>query len=173
MRTLLSALLFGTSLFAQSPSFFIDNSNGASPSPALPPLPPTYQFADTPAGSSSSVILRAANLSTSSIYVGTISVADASGSTTPNFTVPFVAAKVLPPSMFEDFTVNFTPSSAQPFSAVLRVSYEVQQNGCVLGSSDPAARCPETVADVSTFQGNGTPPRFVLTCAGIDPQCNG
>jgi hypothetical protein len=66
-------------------------------------------------------------------------------------------------SNFEAFTVNFTPATIGLLSGVLQVGYEVQQNGCVLGSSDPATRCPETVADVSTFQGNGTAPQLVAS----------
>jgi hypothetical protein len=166
MRTLLVALLFGTSLLAQSPSFFITDPSGSN---IIGPLPSVYQFADTPEAGSNSLVLRVTNPSTVPIEIGVIFIADT------NFTVTGTTQKVLSPqsSNFEDFTVNFTPAAVGLLSAVLQIGYAVQHNGCVLGSSDPATRCPETVTDVSTFQGNGTATQLVLTCTGIDAQCNG
>ncbi|MGI9072077.1 MAG: choice-of-anchor D domain-containing protein [Bryobacteraceae bacterium] len=159
MRKLLVALMFGTSLLAQSPSFFITDPSGSN---IVGPLPSVYQFADTPEGGSTSLVLRVTNPSTVPIEIGVIFIADT------NFTVTGTTQKVLSPqsSNFEDFTVNFTPAAVGLLSAVLQVGYEVQQNGCVLGSSDPATRCPETVADVSTFQGNGTAPQLVASYTG-------
>jgi hypothetical protein len=103
--------------------------------------------------------------------IALIFVANASGSAvlSPNFTVTGVFVdKTLSPgsSNFEDFTVNFTPPTVGALTGVLRVAYEVQQNGCVLGSTDPATQCAETVSDVSTFQGNGTPPQLVASYSG-------
>ncbi|MFL6351538.1 MAG: choice-of-anchor D domain-containing protein [Bryobacteraceae bacterium] len=168
MRALFAALLFGTSLVAQSPSFFIVDPTGAG---VLGPLPSVYQFVDTPAGSSASLVVRATNSSTTSIELAIVFVADTPGSTvlSPNFTLTGAQVdKVLSPgsSNFEDFTVNFTPPSQGPLSGVLRLVYRVQQNGCILGSSDPATRCPDTVADASTFQGNGTAPQLVASYNG-------
>lgn len=168
MRTLLVALLFCTSLAAQSPSFFITDPTGST---IVGPLPSVYQLADAPAGSSTSVVLRATNPSTSPIEIGIIFVADQAGSTvlSSNFTLTGAQVdKVLSPgsSNFENFTVNFTPRSAGSFSGVLRVGYQIEQNGCVLGSSDPATRCPSTTADVSTVQGNGTAPQLVTSYNG-------
>jgi hypothetical protein len=168
VRALFAALLFGTSLVAQSPSFFIVDPTGAG---VLGPLPSVYQFVDTPAGSSASLVVRATNSSTTSIELAIVFVADTPGSTvlSPNFTLTGAQVdKVLSPgsSNFEDFTVNFTPPSQGPLSGVLRLVYRVQQNGCILGSSDPATRCPDTVADASTFQGNGTAPQLVASYNG-------
>jgi hypothetical protein len=168
VRTFLVALLFCTSLVAQSPSFFITDPTGST---IVGPLPSVYQFADTPAGSAASVVLRATNPSTSPIQIGIIFVADAAGSTvlSPNFTLTGAQLdKVLSPgsSNFENFTVNFTPPSAASLSGVLRVAYQIQQDGCVLGSSDPATRCPSTTADVSTLQGNGTAAQMIASYNG-------
>ncbi|MGI8962620.1 MAG: choice-of-anchor D domain-containing protein [Bryobacteraceae bacterium] len=165
---MLVALLFCTSLVAQGPSFFITDPTGST---IVGPLPSVYQFADTPAGSSTSLVVRATNPSTLPIEIAIVFVADTSGSTvlSPNFTLTGAQVdKVLSPGSanFEDFTVNFTPPSMATFSGVLRVAYEVQQNGCVLGSSDPATQCPNTVADVSTVQGNGTAPQLVASYNG-------
>ena len=168
MRTFFVALLFGTSLAAQSPSFFITDSTGSN---IVGPLPSVYQFADAPVGSSNSLVLRATNPSTSPIEIGIIFVADVAGSTvlSPNFTLTGAQVdKVLSPgsSNFENFTVNFTPPSVASLSGVLRVGYQVQQNGCVLGSSDPGTKCPSMTADVSTLQGNGTAAQLVATYNG-------
>jgi hypothetical protein len=159
MKTLLVALLFGTSLLAQSPSFFITDPSGSN---VVGPLPSFYQFADTPEGGATSVVLRVTNPSPVPIEIGVIFIADT------DFAVTGTTRKVLSPqsSNFEAFTVNFTPATIGLLSGVLQVGYEVQQNGCVLGSSDPATRCPETVADVSTFQGNGTAPQLVASYNG-------
>lgn len=168
MRTLLVALFFCASLVAQSPSFFITDPTGWT---IVGPLPSAYQFVDTPQGSANSLVLRATNPSALPIEIAIIFVANGAGSAvlSPNFTVTGAAVdKILSPGLsnFENFTLNFTPPSVGPLSGVLRVAYAVQQNGCVLGSSDPATQCPGTVADVATFQGNGTPPQLVATYSG-------
>jgi hypothetical protein len=168
VRASLLALLFCTSLAAQSPSFFLTDPTGST---MTGPLPSAYQFSDTPDANSSSIVIRAINPSAFPMQVAVIFVADGSGSAvlSPNFTVTGAAVdKILSPasSNFENFTVNFTPPSVGSLSGVLRVAYAVQQNGCLLGSSDPATRCPGTVADVSTFQGNGTAPLLVASYNG-------
>jgi hypothetical protein len=66
MRTLLVALLFGTSLLAQSPSFFITDPSGSN---IIGPLPSVYQFADTPEAGSNSLVLRVTNPSTVPIEI--------------------------------------------------------------------------------------------------------
>lgn len=168
MRALLIALFCCSSLIAQSPSFFITDPTGSN---IVSPLPPVYQFADTPEYSGTPVVLRATNPSQFTMEIDQIFVAVASGSTvqSPDFPVTGVfIGKVLPPgsSNFEDFTVTFAPVATGALTAVLRVAYEVQQNGCVLGSTDPATQCPGTVADVSTLQGNGTAPQLVSSYSG-------
>ena len=168
MKKLLLAFLFCTSLGAQSPTFFITDPTGSK---IAAPLPSTYQFADGTVGSSTTLVLRTTNPSTSTMEIATIFVANASGSAvlSPNFTVTGVFVdKTLSPgsSNFEDFTVNFTPPAVGALAGVLRVAYEVQQNGCILGSTEPATQCPKTVSDVSTFQGNGTPPQLVASYSG-------
>src|SRR5437868_5005802 len=168
MKKLLLAFLFCTSLGAQSPSFFITDPTGST---IVAPLPSAYQLPGTSVGNVTSLVLRATNPSTSTMEIVTIFVANASGSAvlSPNFTVTGVFLdKTLSSgsSNFEDFTVNFTPAAVGVLTGVLRVAYEVQQNGCQLGSTDPATQCPETVSDVSTFQGNGTPPQLVASYSG-------
>lgn len=168
MRTFFVALLFSASLGAQSPSFFITDPSGSN---IVGPLPSVYQFADTPAGSSTSVVLRATNPAASPLEIAIIFVADASGSTvlSPNFTVTGAQLdKILSPgsSNFETFTVNFTPPIAGSLSGILRVAYQTQENGCVLGSSDPLTKCPSATVDVSTLQGNGTAAQLLTTYNG-------
>jgi len=168
VKTLLMAVVFCTALIAQSPSFFITDPTGSI---IEGPLPSAYTFPDTPQASASSIVLRATNPSASPMQVAIIFVADSPGSAvlSPNFTVTGAAVdKILSPasSNFENFTVNFTPPSVGSLSGVLRVAYALQQNGCVLGISDPATQCPGTVADVSTFQGNGTAPQLVPSYNG-------
>ena len=173
MRSLLAALFFCTSLVAQSPSFFITDPTGSN---IQGPLGATYQFPDTPQFSSSSVVLRATNPTNLTMEVITIWVADPSTSNSQSnqFTVNGVFLdKVLSPSSanFEDFTVSFTPNSVGPITGNLQVAYEVQENGCVLGSTDPATQCSEVTATVSTLQGNATAPQLVATYSG--PAGNG
>ncbi len=168
MKALLIALFCCGSLAAQSPSFFITDPTGSN---IVGPLPAVYQFADTPEYSGTPVVLRATNPSQFTMAIDQIFVAVASGSTvqSPDFPVTGVfLGKVLPPgsSNFEDFTVTFAPVATGALTAVLRVAYEVQQNGCILGSTDPATQCPATVADVSILQGNGTAPQLVPSYSG-------
>jgi hypothetical protein len=168
MKRLLLVLLFCSSLGAQSPSFFITDPTGSN---IVGPLSSTYQFADTPEYSATPLVLRATNPSAFSMQIVTIFVAEAPGSAvqSPNFTVTGVFLdKILPPgsSNFEDFTVTFTPAAVGALTGVLRVAYKVQQNGCVLESTDPATQCPETVSDISALQGNGTPPQLVASYSG-------
>src|SRR5437868_2705218 len=97
MRQLLLALLVCTPLCAQGPAFFITDPTGST---IEGPLGATYQFADTPQSSSATVVMRAANLSSSTIEVITIFVGDAPGSNSQssNFTVSGVFLdKVLSP----------------------------------------------------------------------------
>src|SRR5579875_1119260 len=92
MKALLLGLLFGASIYAQSPSvnFYLDPSNGAIPTSQLTPLPDTYQFSDTPVGGSTPVVIRVANPSTTaSVEVNTVFVGASANSSvaTPNFTI--------------------------------------------------------------------------------------
>ncbi len=168
MKTLLIAVCACIPAFAQSPSFFITDPTGSN---ITGPLPSTYQFSDTQQYSATAVVLRATNPSQFSMAIEQIFVATVPGSAvqSPNFTVTGVfVGKVLSPgsSNFEDFTVNFTPASLGAISGELRVVYEVQQNGCILGSTDPNTQCPATLADVSLLQGNGTTPQLVPSYSG-------
>lgn len=168
MKILLLTLAACTALCAQSPSFFVTDPTGST---IVGPLPATYQFPDTPAASSSSVVIRVTNPSTLPIEIVNVFVANAAGSAvlSPSFTVTGLALdKILTPQSanFENLTVSFTPPVAGSVSAELRVAYAVQQQGCVLQSSDPSLQCPSTVADVSAFQGNGTAAQLVATYTG-------
>lgn len=168
MKILLLTLAACTALCAQSPSFFVTDPTVST---IVGPLPATYQFPDTPAASSSSVVIRVTNPSTLPIEIVNVFVANAAGSAvlSPSFTVTGLALdKILTPQSanFENLTVSFTPPVAGSVSAELRVAYAVQQQGCVLQSSDPSLQCPSTVADVSAFQGNGTAAQLVATYTG-------
>jgi hypothetical protein len=168
MRALLIALFCCSSFAAQSPSFFITDATGSN---IVGPLPSAYQFADTPEYGTTPLVMRVTNPSPSAMAIDQIFVAVASGSTvqSPDFTVTgLFIGKVLPPasSNFEDFTVSFSPVATGAISGVFRVAYEVQQNGCVLGSTNSATGCSVAIADVSLLQGNGTAPQLVSSYSG-------
>ena len=155
MKTLFLGLLLGAAAYGQtSPfTFYVDPSNGSSPSSKLTPLPSTYQFSDTAAGESSSVVIRVVNSSSGTVTLNTVFVSAAPNSTaaTPNFTVTGLSFDVtLAPQAFKDFTVNFTPSTLGPLAAYLQ--------------AQTAINAP--LIQVSTLQGNGLPGALSLTCNG-------
>ncbi len=165
MKTLVLALLFSASVYAQTQPlrFYIDTSNGALPTSQLSPLSPTYQFPDTPVGGSSSVVIRAVNVSSAAVQARTVYVGASAESAvaTPNFTLTgWVLNATIAPQAWQLFTINFTPTALAGATGYLQASV----NGSTVG--------------ISTVEGNGTIPGLTLTCTNVSapqavPQCNG
>ena len=160
MRTLLFALLFAMSANAQnSLSFFLDNSDGATPYTQLPPLPSSYPFPDTSVGQTASITVRVVNTSSSTVQLNAIYVGATAGSTTANnsFSINGLENAILAPQGWKLFFINFTPAATGATSGYLQVS--------VAGQSPVA---------VSTLTGNGLPPAVNLTCADtLASACDG
>ncbi|MBV9613072.1 MAG: choice-of-anchor D domain-containing protein [Acidobacteriaceae bacterium] len=163
MKTALLTLLLSAPVWAQTSAltFYIDTSNGAQPISQLAAFPSNYEFPDTPVGASSSVVLRVVNSSGASVLVngvGFVTGADSSQSVafTSNLPIDFTMAA----GAWKVFTVNFSPTTLGPVSAIMQVAVNFTQS------------------NVSTLTGNGTAPQIALTCTNISapispPQCNG
>jgi hypothetical protein len=163
VRLLLIPLFVCGSLAAQTLSFAIHDTSGNTPDT---PLASTYQFSDTPQYSASSVVINVKNISASTVLVAQIYVGDAAGSAvlSPDFTVTGLNQNAtLAPGNSLQFTLNFRPSITGSLVGYLQAGYAVQQNGCVFGSNSPGTPCTGTIAAISTLQGNGTSPQFVLS----------
>ncbi len=148
---------------AQTVTFAIHDNTGTTPDVALPAA---YQFASTPQGGSSSIMLKATNNSSTPVELVLAYVGASSGSSVANsnFSITGIAEdKVLAPAGSEYFTVNFTPSTTGQLLGYLQAAYAVQQDGCVFGSSTTGTPCSGTIAAVSTLEGTGTPPQVLLT----------
>lgn len=164
MRLPLLLLFACFSLSAQTLTFAIHDNTGAT---ADAPLPASYQFASTPQGSSSSIMLRATNNSQSAVelvlaYVGAT---PGSPTATPNYTVTGIAVdKVLAPAASEYFTLNFTPSTTGQLPGYLQATYAIRQGSCIFaGSSASGTPCAGVTSAVSTLIGTGTAPQISLT----------
>lgn len=148
---------------AQTLTFAIHDNTGATPDVALPAA---YQFASTPQGSASSIMVKATNNGATSVEFVTAYVGPTSGSSAanPNFSITGIALdKVLAPGGSEYFTLAFTPSTTGQSLGYLQAVYAVQQNGCVFGSTTTGTSCGGTIAAVSTLEGTATPPQILLT----------
>lgn len=163
MKLLVLSLLACASLSAQTLSFAIQDPGGLKPPTGLPAA---YQFADTPEGSASSIVINVTNSSAATVLLAQIYVGTAPGSAvlSPDFSVTGLNQNgTLAPGKTTPFTLNFRPSSVGPITAYLQAAYAIQQNGCVIGSSNPATQCTGTVSAVSTLQGLATSPQLVLS----------
>ncbi len=168
MKALLLWLVCCVSLGAQGLSIVVHDPTGQNPDT---PLSSTYQFPDTAANSSSSVVLRISNPSASAVEVVTVTLSNGTDFATinPNFTVTgLFVDKVLSPKStnFEEFTVNFTPAAAGPISGILQATYLTQQSGCTLGST--SAPCPSGTVNFATLNGNALPPALVVSFSGAN-----
>jgi len=153
------------SLSAQTVAFSIHDNTGTTPDM---PLPAAYQFPSTPQGSSSGIMLKATNNSTSTIEVVLAYVGGSAGSpvTNPNYTVTNIAVNhILAPSASEYFDVNFTPSTTGQLLGYLQVTYVIQQNGCVFAGGSSGTPCNSFTDAVSTLEGTGLSPQLLLTYA--------
>ncbi len=163
MRSLVLLALCCFASSAQTLTFSIHDNTGATPDVALPAA---YQFASTPEGSSSSIMLKVTNNGSTAVEFVTAYVGAAPGSSVanPNFSITGIAEdKILAPAGSEYFTVTFTPSTTGQLLGYLQTAYAVQQNGCVFGSTTTGTSCSGTIAAVSTLEGTGTSPQVLLT----------
>ena len=163
MKLFLLSLLACASLSAQTLSFAIQDPAGVNPPAALPGA---YQFADTPQGSASSIVINVTNSSAATVLLAQIYVGTAAGSAvlSPNFSITGLNQNgILAPGKTTPFTLTFRPSIVGPITGYLQAAYAVQQNGCLIGSTTPATQCAGTVSAVATLQGMGAPPQLVLS----------
>ena len=164
MKRLLCALWLGVGLLQAQTSpltFYVHDTRGVAPDT---PLSSSYAFANTPAGSSTSIVIKAVNSSANTIYWVNAFLADSASSfvTNNNFSITgqFVNTP-LAPSGFVLFTINFAPTTLGTTTGYLRATYQVQQGTCSFTSgSNP---CPSGTATASTLTGAGTDPQLVLT----------
>ncbi len=143
--------------------FYIHDTTGATADTLLPSI---YQFASTPLGSNSNIVLKAINSSTSTAYLGTAFAGTANGSTTlnPNFSLTgLFLGQTLPPGGSVVFTVNFSPTTVGLTTAYLQVSFQIQQGTCSFTSTVAATQCPSGIGLASTLNATGTQPQLVLS----------
>jgi len=159
VKTLWGVLFFSAALGAQSLSFYVDKSNGATPASQLPSLSPVYAFSDTPAGAATSIVVRMINNGLTRATVGYIYVGASAGSSVAasGFTVTGQFANLtLAPGAFQLFTVNFAPISTGAAVGYLQATI----NGSAVG--------------IATLSGNGLAPQVSLSCSSsVAPQCDG
>ncbi|MDQ2843992.1 MAG: choice-of-anchor D domain-containing protein, partial [Acidobacteriota bacterium] len=83
---------------------------------------------------------------------------------TPDFTVIGVGpGEILAPSGSQVFTLNFTPSAQGQLVGYLQIAYVTQGGTCSLASGSASAQCSVNFAAVSTLEGTGTAPQWLLT----------
>ena len=162
MKRLLCALWLGGGLLqAQTLAFYVHDTRGVTPDT---PLNSPYAFANTPAGSSTSIVIRAVNSSANTIYWVNAFVADAASSftTNSNFSITGqVVSTPIAPSGSLLFTINFSPTTLGSTTGYLRATYQIQQGSCSFTSGTNP--CPSSTATVSTLTGAGTDPQLVLS----------
>ena len=166
MKSLLLVLCLVAGAYAQSPlTFYIHDTTGKT---ADTPLPAIYQFNSTAAGSGSPLVLKGFNSSGATISLTTEYVSNTAGSTdnNSNFSVTGgFTGLTIPPGGSVIFSVNFVPVVTGPLVAYLQIQYQVQQPGCVLGTTPSGTTpiCPSSIAAISTLTGTGTTPVLVLS----------
>jgi hypothetical protein len=164
MKRLLCALLLAAGLASAQTSpltFYIHDTSGAAPDV---PLSSSYSFANTPQGSSTPLVIRAVNSSTSTVYWVQAFVSDTASSFTPNSNFSVTGQpidQVLAPSGSLLFTANFAPTIAGSTTGYLRATYQIQQPGCIF--TDGSKPCPSGTVNASTLTGTATNPQLVLS----------
>ncbi|HEY3454590.1 MAG TPA: hypothetical protein VGK64_08305 [Bryobacteraceae bacterium] len=164
MKRLLCALWLGAGLLQAQTSpltFYIHDTSGATPDT---PLSSSYAFANTPAGSSTSIVIRAVNSSANTIYWVNAFVAESASSFVVNSNFSITGQFVntpLAPSGSLLFTINFAPTTRGSTTGYLRATYQIQQGSCSFTSGTNP--CPSSTATASTLTGAGTDPQLVLS----------
>lgn len=143
-------------------TFYIHDTTGVA---ADTPLSSIYQFAATPLGSNSNVVLKAINSSSAVAFIGAVSVTTTptSGVLNTNFTVGPGLQLGVPVGGSVLFTVNFSPTVTGVVTGYLQTSYQVQQSGCSFFSTNPATQCPSGLNIAATLSGTATQPQLVLS----------
>jgi len=144
-------------------TYYIHDTTGVT---ADYPLPSIYQFAATPLGNSTHIVLKAVNTSSAPAFMGAVTVVSSSASTAtnPNFTVTGLAVSIsVPAGGSLLFQVNFSPTATGTISAYLDTTYQVQQSGCSFTSTDPATQCPSGLNVGAALNGTATTPQLVLS----------
>lgn len=163
MKLILLSVLVCSTVSAQTLSFAIHDATGNTPDT---PLTAAYQFTDTPQYSASSILINVTNVSGATVLLEQIYVGSAAASAvlSPNFSVTGLNQNgILAPGKTTQFTLNFRPSVTGSITGYLQAAYLVQQNGCVIGSTNPATQCSGNISPVSTLQGTATPAQLVLS----------
>ncbi len=163
MRFFVLLALCCASLPAQTLTFSIYDNTGVTPDQ---PLPASYQLPSTPQGGSASTLLKVRNTGSSPVEIALIYVGASAGSptATPNFNISGIGSgEILAPSGFQVFTLNFTPSAQGQLVGYLQIAYVTQGGTCSLASGSASAQCSTAFAPVSTVEGTGTAPQWLLT----------
>ena len=144
-------------------TFYIHDTTGTV---ADTPLPANYQVSATAVGNASPTVLKMVNSSQSTVYFVTalMSTSATSSVTNPNFSVTGVFQdETLAPGGAVLYTVNFTPSVTGAIAGYLNVDFQIQSGTCQFTSTNPAAQCPSSFVNVSTFSGTATAPQLILS----------
>ena len=144
-------------------TYYIHDTTGIN---ADTPLPSIYQFAATPVGSNSNIVIKGVNTSATPAYLGDafVTATSTSAVANPNYTVTGLALDLaVPVGGSFVFTVNFSPTVAGPITAYLQTSYQVQTTGCDFTSNTAAEQCPSGLNVSATLTGTATQPQLVLS----------
>ncbi len=164
---LTAALVLSAGAQTTTPAFpftyYVHDTTGVTADYALPSI---YQFASTPLGNGSHVVIKAVNTSSAPAFMGQVFVGTVSGSTVqnPNFSVTGLATSISVPvggSLL--FQINFIPTSTGAISAYLETTYQVQSGTCSFTSTDPNTQCPSGQTTNATLNGTSTQPQLVLS----------
>ena len=161
MRRFFLLLLITLPLTAQPVTLGLAGTNGVSP------FPSTYSFPDTPQGTSSQITVQITNSGTVPMELISVIAATTPGlsNQAPDFSVIGLPLdSTLAPGGSKSFTVSFNPAATGgPFLAYLQAVYMTQGNGCVLGASTQQSGCVASFSSLSTLQGTGTAPAFLVS----------
>ena len=159
MKTLFLALLFSAMLGTQSVSFYVDNSNGATPVSQLPSLSSAYAFRDTSVGAATSIVVRMVNNGSTPALVSYIYIGASAGSSVAvsGFTVTGQFANLtLAPGASQLFTLNFAPTSTGAATGYLQATIN------------------RTATPIAILSGTGTAAQVSLSCSSnLTSQCGG
>jgi len=149
---------------AQTPppfSFYIHDTTGTTPDT---PLPAIYQVASTAVGNSTPTVIKMVNTSSNTVnfILALVAPGASSSARNPNFSVTgLFQDEILSPGASVLYVVNFAPAATGAITGYFNVAYQIEQNGCQVGTSTNA--CPGVLYNVSTFNGSATAPQLLLS----------
>lgn len=158
MRAFLILLAFGACLEAQNPGLtvYLDNSGGQQPLSQLQAFPSTYNFVNTPVGSSSVVGARLVNTSAAAIQVASIGFVSGTQQNN-NFTSDLPFGLSLSPGQGQFFHIYYVPFATGATSTSAQIG---------VGGPSPIT--------FSTLQGTGTAAQVALSCTNSSVlRCDG